>query len=361
MSSTWGNNIKLSLFGESHGKAVGINIDGLPPGIKLDLKEIELEMERRAPGRDKFSTSRIEGDKFEIISGFFNNKTTGTPLCAIIKNKDASPKDYEKTKNLIRPGHADYTGYKKYLGFNDYRGGGHFSGRLTAPICFAGAIAKQILKDQGLVVGSHIKSIGHIKDDSFNMVNIDSSLLEKLKGKKIPTIRDGKAKEMEKLILDVKKDNDSIGGIVELAVLNLVAGVGSPFFDSVESTISGLVFSIPGVKGIEFGEGFNIGKMRGSEANDEFFIEGGKVKTYSNNNGGILGGISNGMPIVFRVAIKPTPSIGKRQRTVDINEMENKEIEVEGRHDPCIVGRVIPVLEAVTAIAILDLQMEMRV
>lgn len=360
MSSTWGNNIKLSLFGESHGKAIGINIDGLDPGLELDLKEIAREMERRAPGRDKLSTGRLEGDEFEILSGFFKGKTTGTPLCVIIRNKDARSRDYEKTKDLIRPGHADYTGYKKYLGFNDFRGGGHFSGRLTAPISFAGALAKQVLRDQGIIIGSHIKSIGGIKDDSFDKVNIDPSLLDSLSLKRMPTLREEKAREMEDLILKVRKDKDSIGGIVELGVLNLREGIGSPFFDSIESTISRLAFSVPGVKGIEFGEGFNLTKMVGSQANDEFFIGEEGIRTYSNNNGGILGGISNGMPIVFRVAIKPTPSIGKKQRTVDIDKKVNREIEISGRHDPCIVPRVIPVLEAITALALLDLKMEMR-
>lgn len=361
MSSTWGNNIKLSLFGESHGEAIGINIDGLPPGISLDLEEINFEMRRRAPGKDKLSTSRVEKDEFQILSGYFNSKTTGSPLCMLIKNTNTKSKDYEKTKNLMRPGHADFTAIKKYLGHNDYRGGGHFSGRMTAPICFAGAIAKQILKEKGIMVGSHVKSIGHLEDGSFDKVEISEGLLDDLKHRKIPTILEEKANEMEELILEVKEDKDSIGGVVELAVLNLKAGLGSPFFDSIESTISQLVFSVPGVKGIEFGAGFNISKMKGSQANDEFYIEEEKVRTYTNNNGGILGGISNGMPIVFRVALKPTPSIGKKQRTIDIGKYENREIEIVGRHDPCIVIRALPVLEAVTALAILDLLLEMNI
>lgn len=358
MSSTWGDNIKLSLFGESHGQAIGINIDGLPAGIELNLQEINFEMRRRAPGKDKLSSSRLEKDEFEILSGYFNYRTTGTPLCMIIKNLNTSSKDYEKTKDLMRPGHADFTAFKKYLGYNDYRGGGHFSGRLTAPICFAGAIAKQILKTKGISVGGHIKSIGELKDSSFNKTEISLELLENLKHKNIPTIEDERASEMEKLILKVREEEDSIGGTVEIAVINIMPGLGSPFFDSIESKISQLVFSIPGVKGIEFGEGFALSEIKGSQANDEFYIGDGNIKTYTNKNGGILGGIANGMPIVFKVALKPTPSIGKLQRTVDIEKESNTEIKIVGRHDPCIVIRALPVLEAVTALAILDLIME---
>lgn len=361
MSSTWGNRIKLSLFGESHGNAIGINIDGLPPGIELDLEEISFEMRRRAPGKDKLSTSRVEKDEFEILSGYFNNKTTGTPLCMLIKNTNTKSRDYEKTKDLIRPGHADFTGFKRYLGHNDVRGGGHFSARITAPICFAGAIAKQILKAKGIVVGGHINSIGHIEDISFDKTSISSDLLESLKYKKTPTLEEARAIEMEDLILETKKENDSIGGTIEIAAINLMPGIGNPFFDSIESKISQMIFSIPGIKAIEFGEGFNISNMKGSQANDEFYTENGEIKTYTNNNGGILGGITNGMPIIFKVALKPTPSIGKKQRTVDIKKKTNTEIEIIGRHDPCIVIRALPVVEAATALALVDLIMEMNI
>lgn len=360
MSSTWGDNIKISLFGESHGKAIGIVIDGLDPGIQLDLEEIRMEMSRRAPGKDKISTSRREKDDFEILSGYFQDKTTGTPLCAMIENTNTKSRDYQKTKDLLRPGHADFTGIKRYQGHNDYRGGGHFSGRLTASLCFAGAIAKQILKSKGILVGSHLKSIGHVEDEDFNRTEISLELLERLKTSKIPTITRGKSSEMEEVILDAKKQGDSIGGIVELAVLDLAPGIGSPFFDSIESKISAMVFSVPGVKAIEFGAGFHMASMKGSQANDEFYIEDSLVKTYTNNNGGILGGISSGMPILFKVALKPTPSIGKKQRTVDIKKQENTSIEIIGRHDPSIVVRALPVLEAATALAILDLIMEMK-
>ncbi|EES92178.1 chorismate synthase [Clostridium botulinum D str. 1873] len=354
MSGVWGSKVKYSIFGESHGKSIGITIDGLPPGIELDLNKLSREIRRRAPGKSKLSTTRVERDDFEILSGYFNNKTTGTPLCAIIKNSDKHSKDYEKTKDLMRPGHADFTGYIKYGGFNDYRGGGHFSGRLTAPIVFAGAIAKQILRKNNIVVGSHIKSIGDIEEEYFK-VSIKEELLEKLSAKSFATIDDKKGKEMQDAILQVRNNMDSIGGIIECAVLNLPPGLGNPFFGSVESVLSSLLFSIPAVKGVEFGAGFSISKMKGSEANDEFYIEDEKVKTYTNNNGGILGGITNGMPLIFRAAFKPTPSIAKEQRTVNILNKENTTIKIQGRHDPCIVQRAIPVVEAITAMGILEL------
>lgn len=360
MSSIWGNNIKLSIFGESHGAAMGVNIDGIPSGIELDMEDIRREMLKRAPGKDKISTTRSEKDEFEILSGYFKGKTTGTPLCVMIKNTNARSKDYEKTKNIPRPGHADFTGNIRYSGFNDHRGGGHFSARLTAPLVFAGAIAKQILKAKNIIIGSHIKSIENITDKSFNSTQIPIKLLEELRDKRFPTIEDDKAIKMEQLILKAREEQDSVGGIIEVGVINPTVGMGSPIFYSIESRISQMIFSIPGVKGIEFGAGFHITKMKGSFANDELYIENGKVKTYTNNNGGILGGISNGMPIVFKVALKPTPSISKTQRTIDMKNYENRKINIVGRHDPCIVVRAVPVIEAATALVILDLLMEMK-
>jgi chorismate synthase len=358
MSSIWGKKIKLSIFGESHGPAIGINIDGLPPGIELDLEYIKKEMERRAPGKDILATTRKEADEFEIISGYFNNRTTGTPLCIVIKNTNIHSKDYEKIKNIARPGHADYTGKLKYHGYNDYRGGGHFSGRITAPIVFAGAIAKQILKERKILITSHIQGIGNISEESFLGIELDENIVEKLRNKRFPTINDEKARQMEELILKAKSEMDSVGGVIEVGVINPLAGLGSPFFDSVESRLSQMIFSIPGVKGIEFGAGFDITKMKGSESNDEFYYEGSSVKTHTNNNGGILGGITNGMPIIFRVAMKPTSSIARTQRTINMETKENVEINVVGRHDPTIVVRAVPVLEAATALVILDLLME---
>lgn len=355
MSGVWGNKIKYSIFGESHGKAIGITIDGLQSGIEIDLDEVNKEMRRRAPGRNKLSTARAEKDEFEILSGIFNGKTTGTPICAIIRNSDKHSKDYEKTKNLMRPGHADYTGFVKYDGFNDYRGGGHFSGRLTAPIVFAGAIAKQVLAKNNILVGSHIKSIGNIEEEYFNPIDIKEDTLKTLKNKEFATIDDSKGKLMQEEILKAKEDMNSVGGIIECAILNLPSGIGSPFFGSVESVLSSLLFSVPAVKGVEFGAGFNISKMRGNEANDEFYMDGENIKTYTNNNGGILGGITSGMPVIFRTAFKPTPSIAKEQRTINIETRENTTIKIEGRHDPCIVQRAIPVIEAVAAMGILEL------
>jgi len=358
MASIIGINLKVSIFGESHGKAIGVNIDGLPPGIKLNLGNIRYEMMRRAPARTALSTARREEDEFEIISGYFNHRTTGTPLCAIIRNQDKRSKDYERTKSLMRPSHADYTGYIKYRGHNDYRGGGHFSGRLTASLVFAGAIAKEILKEEDISIGSHIKSIGEIEDVSFDYIDLDGDILDKLNKEALPVLDQSKAKEMEELILKVKKEGDSVGGVVETAVVNLRAGIGSPIFDSLDSHLAKLIFSIPGVKGVEFGSGFSISRMLGSQANDEFYMKDGQVRTFTNHSGGIVGGISNGMPIIIRTAIKPTPSIGKRQRTIDIEKGEGAELNIKGRHDPCIVPRAVAAIEAVVAIGILDLMME---
>lgn len=355
MSSIYGKNIKLCIFGESHGEAVGVTIDGLPSGVKIDILKIKQEMKRRAPGQNAISTPRKEDDNFKILSGYFEGKTTGTPLCAIIENTNTKSKDYSKIKNIMRPGHADLTGIAKYHGFNDYRGGGHFSGRITAPLVFAGAVAKQILEEQNIFIGAHIKSIGNIEEKSFNMVNVPLELLKNLSHKPFPVIDETYTQPMQNLILDAKQKQDSVGGVIETAVINLPIGIGSPFFDSVESSLSHILFSIPAVKGVEFGEGFNISKLNGSDANDEMYVENNQVKCYSNNNGGIIGGITNGMPLIFRVAIKPTPSIGKLQRTVDIDKMKNINIKIKGRHDPCIVHRAVPVVEAAAAIAILDL------
>ena len=354
MSGVWGNKIKYSIFGESHGNGIGIVIDGLEPGIELDLDAISKEMERRAPGKNKLSTSRNEKDQFEILSGVFQDKTTGAPLCAIIRNSNQHSKDYSKTKDLIRPGHADYTGRVKYNDFNDYRGGGHFSGRITAPLVFAGAVAKQVLIKKGIIIGSHIYSIKNIKDDKFDLSSIKEDSLKELTQMDFPVIRSEKSSTMKDKILKAREEQDSVGGIIECAAINLPCGIGSPYFDSIESSLSHLLFSIPAVKGVEFGLGFEITELFGSKANDEYYIKDDIINTYTNNNGGVLGGITNGMPLVFRVAIKPTPSIAKSQRSVDMVKRENANIEVHGRHDPCIVQRAIPVVEAVTAMGILE-------
>lgn len=355
MSGMWGNNIKISIFGESHGNAIGINIDGLPSGFEIDIDKIMIEMARRAPGKSPLSTPRKEGDIPEILSGYFEGKTTGTPLCAIIRNSNTKSKDYSKLKDVMRPGHADYTGAIRYDGFNDYRGGGHFSGRITAPLVFAGAICKQILESKGIVIAAHVNSIGSVKDESFLETDINDELLNSFKDKELPLINANLENVMREEVMNARKDGDSIGGTIECAILGVNPGVGNPFFDSVESTLAHLIFSVPAVKGIEFGRGFDISKMRGSEANDEYYLDGENIKTRTNNNGGILGGITNGMPIVFNVAIKPTASIFKEQKTVNIETMEETTLKIEGRHDPCIVQRALPVIEAVAAIGVLEL------
>lgn len=355
MSGIWGNKLKISIFGESHGVGIGVTIDGLPSGFEINMDEILKEMARRAPGKSKLSTARKEADLPEILSGYFEGKTTGTPLCAIIRNSDQHSKDYGKLKDLMRPGHADYPGNIRYSGFNDYRGGGHFSGRITAPLVFAGAICKQILESRGISVGAHIKSIGDVQDKSFNEVHVTKELLDNLKTNELPLLLSDKETLMRETVMKAKEDLDSVGGTIECTVLGIHAGIGNPFFDSVESTLAHLMFSVPAVKGIEFGKGFEMSRLRGSQCNDEYYYDGDKVKTYTNNNGGITGGITNGMPILFNVGIKPTPSIAKKQRTIDIAEKKEDELEIHGRHDPCIVQRAVPVIEAATAIGVLDL------
>lgn len=356
MSGVWGNKIHISIFGESHGKAIGVVIDGLQSGIKLDMEAIDKEMARRAPGKNKFSTQRKEADEIQIVSGFFNGRTTGTPLTALIWNSDQHSNDYSNIKDTPRPGHADYTGFIKYEGFNDYRGGGHFSGRITAPLVFAGAVAKQILMSKGIIIGSHILSIYDVKEEYFDKANINKETLEALLNKEFPVMDDEKGMEMKTAILKAKEELDSVGGIIECCALNLPAGLGDPFFDSVESTLSHLLFSVPAVKGVEFGLGFDITKVKGSKANDEYYYDEEKnIKMYTNNNGGILGGITNGMPLIFRTAIKPTASIYKKQKTINLKTKKNDEISIVGRHDPCITLRAVPVIEAVCAVGILDI------
>jgi chorismate synthase len=354
MSGTWGNHIKYTIFGESHGEGIGMVIDGLPSGFQLDLEEVAREMQRRRPGASSLTTSRSESDMFKILSGFFHGRATGTPLCIVIENANQHSGDYEKLKGIPRPGHGDYTGHIKYNGFQDYRGGGHFSGRLTAPLVFAGAVAKQLLGLLNIRIGAHIASIGKITDSSFRNFSPTEQLLSQLGAAGFPTVDSAAGEAMKQRIDAARKQRDSVGGTVETAVLNLPAGLGSPLFDSLESTLSHLVFSIPGAKAIEFGDGLALAEMLGSEAKDPFILKEGKICTSSNHNGGLLGGISSGMPLIFKTAFKPTPSIGLPQNTVDLKEMKELSIEINGRHDPCIVPRALPVVEAVTAIAILE-------
>lgn len=355
MAATYKNNIELTIFGESHGKAIGIVIGNLPSGIFIDEKEIQRDMKRRAPGQNQMSTARKEADQVEIISGIQDGITTGAPLTGIIYNSDQHSKDYSLLKTNMRPGHSDYPAYIKYNGFNDVRGGGHFSGRITAPIVFAGSIAKQILKQKGIKIGAHILSIGEIQDESFD-VNVNDELLDELLEKPYPTLNTEIFDQMEEKILKAKENLNSVGGKVECVALHVPAGIGEPFFDSLESHLSSLMFSIPAVKSVSFGDGANIDTMLGSEANDEYYYdENGNVKTTSNHNGGIIGGISNGMPITVTVTFKPTPSIAKMQHTINVETKENVELEIKGRHDPCIVQRAVVVVEAMMALGILDM------
>jgi len=355
VAATYKNNIELTIFGESHGKAIGIVMGNLPSGISIDELEIQKDMKRRAPGQNKMSTARKEADQVEIISGIQNGITTGAPLTGIIYNSDQHSKDYSILKTNMRPGHSDYPAYIKYKGFNDVRGGGHFSGRITAPIVFAGSIAKQILKQKGIKIGAHILSIGSIKDEKFDM-NVNDELLDELLEKPYPTINTAIFTDMEQAILDARKNLNSIGGKVECVALHVPAGLGEPFFDSLESHLSSLMFSIPAVKCVSFGDGDIIDTMFGDEANDEYYYdENGIVKTKTNHNGGIIGGISNGMPISVTVSFKPTPSIAKKQNTINVETQENVELEIKGRHDPCIVQRAVVVVEAMMALGILDM------
>ena len=358
--SSWGNGVKLSVFGESHGEGIGAVIDGLPPGEELDIDGILLQMGRRAPGRDKAATPRLEKDMPEILSGVLNNRTTGAPLCAVIRNNNTRSQDYGNIMSCPRPAHADYTGYLRYNGFNDIRGGGHFSGRLTAPIVFAGAVCRQILGRRGIRIAAHIASVGGIEDKRFCGTNISPELMERLSCSVFGLIDPNKEEPMRALIEECRMSCDSIGGTVECAITGMPAGAGSPMFYGIENVISSVVFGIPAVKGIEFGSGFEGSRLRGSENNDEFFYDGDTVRTRTNNHGGILGGISTGMPIIFRTAIKPTPSIAKKQNTVDITKGENTVLEINGRHDPCIVVRAVPVVEAAAALAVINILKEVN-
>lgn len=355
MSSIWGSNLKISVFGESHGEAIGVVLDGLPAGEEINFDEIKTQMKRRRPGSGSLVTSRDESDAAHVVSGLFEGKTTGTPFCAIIYNENASSKDYEKSRFLPRPSHADFTAHVRYKGFEDFRGGGHFSGRLTASLVFAGAVCRQILEKKGITIGSHIASVGDVFDEKFNPVDIPCDILNRLAKSSFPVLNGNIQKEIENRILEAKAQKDSVGGVIECALVGVPCGVGNPIFDNIESKIASLVFGIPGVKGVEFGGGFELSRNCGSKCNDNFTVSNGVIKTVTNNSGGILGGISSGMPIIFRAAFKPTPSIAKEQTTVNLKSGLTEKISIEGRHDPCIAVRAAAVVEAAAAIAILDL------
>lgn len=346
MGSLYGENIKLTIFGQSHSPAIGMTLEGLPAGEKIDVLKLQKFLNRRAPGNHDYSTKRKESDIPEFLSGLTDDFTCGAPLTAIIRNTDTRSKDYSELKTVPRPGHADYTAAVKYFGHQDYAGGGHFSGRLTAPLCIAGGICIQLLEREGIKILSRIESIGQIADKGA----LEHSTAEK----NFPVVNDTQGEHMQALISSVKKEGNSVGGTIECVVIGLPAGLGDPIFGGMENRISQIAFGIPAIKGIEFGTGFASAELTGAENNDPFVINEGSIKTGTNHSGGILGGITNGMPLVFKVAVKPTPSISMPQKSVDLETGESRLLSVKGRHDPCIVPRAVPCVEAAAAIAIYD-------
>lgn len=350
MKNTIGNSLSVTLFGESHGKAIGAVIDGMPSGLLVNEEYIASQLSRRRP-KDATSTPRQEKDEFTILSGVFEGRTTGTPICITIPNADTHSSDYGEMQYKMRPSHADYSANCRYGGFQDYRGGGHFSGRITAAVVAAGALIIPALNQKGIYIGTHIKSIAGINDADFSC---EQDIIDVSK-KDFSVLDDNQGKKMQEKILAAKACGDSVGGILQTAVIGLPAGVGEPWFDTVEGMLSHAVFSIPAVKGIEFGLGFDFANKTGSQANDQMYVDGNAVKCFTNNNGGVLGGITNGMPILFNTVIKPTPTIGKEQKTVDINTMSDTILAARGRHDPCIVHRAAVVVESVTALVIADM------
>ncbi len=355
MKNTFGQSLQTTIFGESHGPFIGVVLDGLAPGIEVNEDFIKERLSLRRPS-GAISTKRVETDEYQIVSGVFNGKTTGTPLCILIPNTNTRSADYDKTGRVARPGHADYTAMCKYHGFEDYRGGGHFSGRITAAIVAGGAIAQNALSKKGIEIGSHIYKLSDITDTSFDDINgYIPEVIVNLNKKSFAVINDDTAKDMIEAIEDAAKDADSVGGVLETAITGIPAGVGEPWFDSVESILAHILFSVPGIKGVEFGAGFDKVCERGSRFNDALRNEDGKVVTITNNNGGINGGITNGMPIIIKCAVKPTPSIYKEQKSINLNTLENSDLNIEGRHDSAIIHRARVVVDSVCALAVYDM------
>ena len=351
MSSTYGENLKLTIFGQSHGPAIGMTLDGIPAGLPVDEEALQSFLSRRAPGQNDWSTPRKEADKVEILSGIVNGKTCGAPITAVIHNTNTRSGDYENLKTCPRPGHADYTAQVKYGGSQDAAGGGHFSGRLTAPLCIAGGLCLQWLEAMGIRIGAHIANIHGIEDDLFDPVAPQFDLIYSI----FPVLNNLQGDKMRDAIAAARADGDSVGGSVECAVTGMEAGFGGPLFAGIEGKLAHILYGIPAVKGVEFGAGFGVCSLFGSENNDSFAVQDGKIVTETNNAGGILGGITNGMPLIFRAAFKPTPSIYKPQQTVDLTTGTTTTLQIHGRHDPCIVPRAVPVVEAAAAIALYDL------
>lgn len=351
MSSTYGENLKLSIFGQSHGAGIGMTLDGIPAGLRVDLDELQSFLNRRAPGQNNWSTPRKEEDKPEFLAGIVDGYTCGAPIAAVIYNKNTRSGDYNNLKDCPRPGHADYTAQIKYDGYQDAAGGGHFSGRLTAPLCIAGGMCKQWLEERGIRIGAHIVQIGSEKAEFFDPMHPQLDHIWQI----FPTRTAEVAEAFQAVIENARSQGNSVGGVIECAATGLPAGIGEPMFGGVESRIAQIVYGIPAVKGVEFGTGFGAAELTGKENNDAYTVEDGQICTTTNNCGGILGGITNGMPLIFRAAIKPTPSIAMEQDSVSLSRMENASLVVQGRHDPCIVPRAVPVIEAATAIAIFDM------
>ena len=350
MSSTYGERLKLSLFGQSHGAAIGMTLDGIPAGLKVDFDELQAFLNRRAPGQNDYSTPRKEADKPEFLSGILDGYTCGAPIAAVIHNTNTRSGDYANLKDCPRPGHADFTAQIKYSGYQDVAGGGHFSGRLTAPLCIAGGLCKQWLEKEGIKIGAHLMCVGGATDDPFDPMNPQIDLVRS----DFPVISEAAGARMREIISKAREDGDSVGGIIECAVTGLPAGLGDPMFYGMESRIAQLIYGVPAVKAVEFGAGYAAGYMRGSEHNDAYTVDNGKVRPLTNRAGGVLGGITTGMPLYFQVAIKPTPSIAKAQQSASFSRLETVNLEVKGRHDPCIAPRAVPVIEAAAAIAIFD-------
>lgn len=355
MASYFGKNISLSVFGESHGSGIGVVIDALPAGEKIDRERLSCFLRRRAPGRNNLSTQRLETDQMEFLSGIVDGVTTGSPLAVFIRNKDTRSADYAGLSDHPRPSHADFTAQMKFGPANDFRGGGHFSGRLTAALCAAGGMCLQILERRGIFIGAHLASVDGVEDTRFDPVNLDKETLLLPSAREFPVLDEAAGQEMQARILSAKREGDSVGGIIEAGAIGVQAGVGSPMFEGVESRLAQAVFGIPAVRGVEFGDGFLAARMRGSVHNDPFIVKDGAVRTETNRAGGVLGGITSGMPIIFRAAIKPTASIAKVQKSVVLSQMREEPLQIHGRHDPCIAPRAVPVVEAVFAAVLLDM------
>ncbi len=354
MSCSFGENIKLTVFGQSHSQSIGCVLDGVPAGEKIDVEKLQKFMSRRAPGQNAVSTPRKEKDEVHFISGMLDSRTVGAPICAVINNTNTKSQDYDKLKLFPRPGHADYTAFVKHGGMNDARGGGNFSGRMTASLCAAGGILLQILEKRGINIGAHIYSVCDVYDEKINPVTGSMIMLKQAENKSFPVISETSGEEMRRKILEAKEQGDSLGGTIECVITGIPAGIGDPIFDGIENKIAAAAFAIPAVKGIEFGAGFASSFLKGSENNDSFIKENGTVKTTTNNHGGILGGITSGMPVIFRLAVKPTPSVMKEQYTLNLESGEQEKLVIGGRHDPCIVQRAVPVVQAAAALAVAD-------